>query len=138
MPYRKIVPPATLIAVAILGTVALSAIDINIAINDPNPLPSGVRSDARLWITLLGVSGALWLAVLALLAHYNRTRQLVLHRLPDLDRTDQIPRIRIVGTAAVVEPQPAFDPKVVEMPSATTVAAMRRLAAKVTRADQGT
>lgn len=104
LPYRKIVPPVALIAVAVLGTVVLTAIDINIAINDPHPIPSGVRSDARLWLTMLAVGGMVWLSVLALLAHYTRGRQLVMHRLYDLERTEPIPRIRVTGTAVVAAP----------------------------------
>jgi hypothetical protein len=124
---RNIRTPLVLLATAILGIVALFAIDIaNVITNNTPQAVAAFRADLRMILStaILVSLGWIWAGRVAAAFERSNVR---LDRMLSRADTGPLPRIRIVGTAAVevAPPQdPSLDPKVVELG--------RRIARKIT------
>lgn len=150
---RSIRFPAVLLALALAGGLVLLGLDTHALIENP-AVDAPFRSDIRVAFTTIVIAACVWIALVLVLEGQGRLKdgqeglasamRGVQARLADLEQqgsvTQPIPRLRAVGTVvatAAVAVAPPSGPlaEVVPMPSPTTVAAMRRLAAKVTETD---
>lgn len=132
MSQRYRVPVGILVFI-LIGVVALVSIDVALLAKDP----ARFRADLRLVFALAATGAALWLAVRLVRTWLEQMNRHLLDRIDQMAMVREGPTIpmqpvRIIASAAV----PIRPEDVIAMPSPDTVAAMRRLAAKVTRATE--
>ncbi len=139
-------PTWLLVAVPAVAWASIIGVDAALAATG-NPPPPGLHSIALVVVpTLTGAAGLVWLyqqirryanaAVEMIIKHVTRETTDLYRTWCRANDMPTVPILRIVGTASVVVPQPSQPmAEVVQMPSPATVAAMRRLAEKITEID---